>query len=158
MSRRGYWALISKSSVMAMSALSLAAGGCARHSASPPQAAPSARNARRERPSSLAWLMFHPGNLRNEVIESGEGNRGIGRKSRRGVRREGRQCGVADQEHVEILGEILIAGRRPAITHVRRVSGEHDVPHLVFLKELLERRIPGRVVDDDIIGMDIEVL
>ena len=102
--------------------------------------------------------VFDPGDLRDELVERGERERGVGGEAGRGVGRERRQRGVADEEDVEVLRQVLVAGRRAAEAHVGRVAGQEDVADLVLLQEVAERRVAVVVVDDDVVGVGVDVL
>src|SRR5215471_19264675 len=71
----------------------------------------------------LSWLILNPRDLRTR--------RDLGRV----VGRKRRQCGVADQEGVEVLGQVLIAGTRFCIAHVRGIASEQHVPDPVLLQK-----------------------
>ena len=84
--------------------------------------------------------------LRDQMIEGGERDMRV-----RGITR-GRRCSrkvsvaFADEENIEILREVLVAGRRPAEAHVGRVTGQQDVADLVLLQEVAQRRVAFGVV------------
>jgi len=76
---------------------------------------------------------------------------------RRGVGREGRQRGIADQEDIEVFGKVLVAGGGFAEAHVGGVAGQQDVPDAVLDEELFERCVALGVIDHHVVGMHVDI-
>src|SRR2546423_1031296 len=91
-----------------------------------------------------------PGYLRDQLVEGGEREGGVGGEPGRVIAREGRQAGVADEEDVEVLREVLVAGRRPTVAHIGRIPGQQDVANLVRLEEVAQGGISLAVEDHDV--------
>src|SRR5580698_1723708 len=75
---------------------------------------------------------------------------GVGGIAGRFVGRVRRQSGVSHEEYVEIPGEILVTGGRPAETHVGRIAGKKDVPDTPLLKKITQRRVAFFIVVYDV--------
>src|SRR5579884_3613233 len=92
------------------------------------------------RPSFLVGPeVFHPGDLRDEMIQRCERDGGIGRVAGAIVGWIGSQGRITDEKDVEIFRQILVARRCPAVAHVRGIAGQQDMTNALLLEELLER-------------------
>src|SRR5205823_3908580 len=91
-------------------------------------------------PVHLLRPVAYPRHLGDQLIQRGERDGRVGREARRGVGGERCQRGVADQEHVEVARQVLVAGRRAGVTHVGAVAHQQDVPDPVLLQEVAQRR------------------
>ena len=99
-----------------------------------------------------------PRDLRDELFERCEGNVGVCGVARSGVRGERGERRIADQKHIEILRKIFVAGGCLAEAHVGGVAGQQDVSNSLLFEKIPQRLIAFRVVDDDIVHGDVELV
>ncbi len=71
--------------------------------------------------------------------------------------RPGGQCEGAHEEDIEVLREILVAGRCGDNAHVGAVTAQQDILNPLVPQKLLQGPISQPVVDDNVIGIVAEV-
>ena len=73
------------------------------------------------------------------------------------MRRISGERGVTDEEHVEIIGEVIVTGARFGVAHVGGVAGKENMANTLLAQKIAKPGIAFSIVDNDIIGLRIDV-
>lgn len=93
----------------------------------------------------------------DELVEGGEGDVSAGGELGGDVRGERGEGGVADEEHIEIAGEVFVPGAGAGEAHVRGVAGQEDVPDTFTAEEIAEFIVAFGIVNDDVVRVHGDV-
>src|SRR5581483_5529813 len=86
-------------------------------------------------PPGILSPVIDPRHLCNYVVKSCKRNRSIGGKSRCRIGGESCKGGIAHQENIEILREIVISCSTSLITDVCRITDKEHVPYSLLSEE-----------------------